>query len=404
MSAERETWTGRFGFVMATAGFAIGLGNIWRFPYLTGSNGGGAFLLLYVLFAFLICIPLFTAEVALGRKVRLTPIAGMKRLTGSATSPWSLIGWLPVAVAALIQSYYVMLIGWIVGYFVMIVTGRLAVGPGESFADLFSGFIANPLPVFGYTWGVIALIAYATTRGLRGGIERVSSFGMPVLLVLVVGLAIRSMSFDGAGAGLAWYLTPDFSALTGATVLAALGQAFYSIGVGMAGAFAYGSYLDPKSSDVPGSAAIVIACDTGVAFLAGLVIFPALFAFGLEPDQGPGLLFVTMSTLFSRMPAGQLFGAAFFILLLLAGLTSAVALFETLIATVADSSGLDRRKSTWVVSIGHVVLSAPIILSQGPWSEVRLFGRDLFGLADYTSGSVLLPIGAFLLAVYTAYS
>ena len=213
--------------------------------------------------------------------------------------------------AILIQSYYLMLIGWILGYFRMIVTGQLATVPPDRLVATYETFIGTPGPVIAYTMLVIVVLAFIASRGLRRGLERVSMYAMPVLFVLLLLLAIRSVTYPGAWQGLVWYLMPDFSAINGRIVLEALGHAFYSIGIGMATAFGLGSYLHRQKSDVPGSVALVVACDTFVAFLAGLVIFPALFAFGLEPDTGPGLLFVTMTNMFARMPAGNLFGGAF---------------------------------------------------------------------------------------------
>lgn len=399
----RDSWASRFGFVMATAGFAVGLGNIWRFPYLTGMNGGGAFLLVYVAFTLLIGIPLLSVEIGLGRKAQLSPIAGMVRLTGSRTSPWNAIGILGVAAGALILCYYVMLIGWIFGYFVMIVSGRLAGASPESLATTFEDFTSTPGPVIGYTLLVVVLMALIVARGLRGGLERLARLAMPFLFVLLVALAVRSMTFRGALEGLSWYLSPDFSAVSAATVLTALGQAFYSIGIGMAAAFCFGSYLEPRHSDVPGNAALVVLCDTGVAFVAGLVIFPALFAFGLAPDAGPGLLFLTMTNLFAAMPAGQLFGTAFFLLLILAAMTSAAAMHEVLTVTVTDLAAVGRRATSWTVAGIVFVLSVPIVLSQGPWSGFRVLGMDLFALADTVSGNVLLPAGALALSLYTVF-
>ena len=402
MPIQRETWGSRFGFIMATAGFAVGLGNIWRFPYIVGQNGGGAFLLVYVAFAILIGIPLFTAEMSLGRKTQLTPIAGMRKLTGKPTSVWNLIGWLGVATAIVLTSYYVMLIAWITAYFVRILVGpAMSASPDETRA-LYEAFVARPLPVLAYTFVVVTVMAVLVGRGLHKGIERVAKIVMPVAVVLLILLAVRSLTFPGARAGLVWYLKPDFAALDGSAVLAALGQAFYSIGIGMAATFAYGSYLSPEKSDVPGSAAIVVAFDTSMAFLAGLVIFPALFAFGMEPDSGPGLLFITMPALFARMPAGELFGASFFFLMIIAGLTSQIALFEVMTASLRDSLGWRRTKAVWVTAVGTFALSVPIILSQGPWSHIRLFDKDLFGLADWLSGNIMLTLGAFLISLYVA--
>ena len=403
MPNQRETWGSRFGFIMATAGFAVGLGNIWRFPYVVGQNGGGAFLLLYIAFAILIGIPLFTAEMSLGRKTQLTPIAGMMKLTGKPTSVWNLIGWLGVATAVLLTSYYVMLIAWITAYFMMIIVGPgMSASPDETRA-VYTAFVARPLPVMAYTFVVVTVIAVLVGRGLQKGIERVAKLVMPVAAALLIVLAIRALTFPGAREGLAWYLKPDFSALDGSAVLAALGQAFYSIGIGMAATFAYGSYLHPEKSDVPGNAAIVVAFDTSMAFLAGLVIFPALFAFGMEPDSGPGLLFITMPALFARMPAGEIFGASFFFLMIIAGLTSQIAIFEVMAGSLRDSLGWRRTKAVWVTAVGTLALSVPVILSQGPWSNIRVFDKDLFGLADWVSGNVMLTLGAFLISLYVAF-
>jgi NSS family neurotransmitter:Na+ symporter len=399
----REKWGSRFGFVMATTGFAVGLGNIWRFPYMVGQSGGGAFLLVYVAFALLIGIPLLTAEISLGRKAQLTPIAGMRRLTRKAASPWNLVGWLSVGAGVLIMSYYLMILAWVVAYFVKMARGELAGITPEIAQETYSSFIAKPLPVVAYTLFVVLLLAAMVGRGLRKGVERVSSFAMPLLLILIVALVLRSLTFPGAGEGLLWYLTPDFSRLTGEVVLAALGHAFLSIGIGMAVAFGFGSYLAPKASDVPGDAAIVVAADTFVAFLAGLMIFPALFAFGVEPNSGPGLVFMTLPTLCNLMPLGQVFGSLFFFLLTIAGLTSAVALFEILTASLTDSLGIARRKAVWIVALVLFLLSIPVILSQGPWARVRVRGMDIFALVDTVSTNYLLPVGALLLSLYTAF-
>jgi NSS family neurotransmitter:Na+ symporter len=397
----RETWGSRFGFIMATAGYAVGLGNIWRFSYTVGENGGGAFLIVYVACAVLIGIPLLTAEISLGRKTQLTPIAGMEKLTGSATSPWASVGWLGSIANVMILSYYYMLMAWIVAYFVQIVTGRFAGNTASQIQSTFDTFVATPIPVLGYTLVVTVGIAVLVGRGVQRGVEWVAKFAMPLLFVILLVLAVRSLTFDGAGRGLAWYLTPDFSALNGRTVLAALGQSFFSIGIGMSAAFGFGSYLK-RDMDIPGNAAVVVVCDTAVAFVAGLVIFPALFAFGLEPDSGARLLFVTMTNLFDRMPLGQLFGAAFFLLLILAGLTSAMAQTEVLVATLSDSLHLTRRTSVVISATGLFLLTIPNILSQGPWSHILVFGMDIFVLVDKISGNFMLVAAALALALYVA--
>ncbi len=400
----RESWESRFGFIMATAGFAVGLGNIWRFPYMVGENGGGAFLIVYIACAVLIGIPLFTAEISLGRKTQLTPIAGMAKLTGSSTHPWNIVGWFGTIASVMILSYYTMILGWVVSYFIQIVTGRFSGIPTHEIQATFDTFVATPLPVLGYVSLVLIVVGVMVARGVQEGIERVAKIAMPLLFVMLLVLVGRSLSFPGAARGLTWYLKPDFSALTGQVVLAALGQAFFSIGIGMSAAFGLGSYLQRDKSDIPGNAAIVVACDTSVAFLAGLMIFPALFAFGLEPDSGPGLLFVTMTNLFDRMPAGQFFGGAFFFLLILADLTSAMAQIEVLVATLLDSLRITRKQGVAIVCTGLFLLAIPNVLSQGPWAHIQAFGKDIFVLVDTFSGNFLLVASGLALAAYTAFA
>jgi len=401
--AARETWGSRFGFIMATAGFSVGLGNIWRFPYMTGMNGGGAFLLVYLLIVAVIGLPLMIIEIGLGRRAQSSPLAGMAALSGSPTNPWNVIAWLGVGGAVAVNAYYMMLIGWIVGYFVMTVTGSLNSLSADQLQSTFTTFTTTPGPLLAYTLLSIGAMTLIVRQGLGSGLERLARIAMPLLFVLLVALAVRSLTLPGAWAGVSWFLTPDFSVITPATALAALGQAFFSLGVGMAAAFAFGGYMHPRDSDVPGNVAIVVFCDTAVAVLAGFVIFPALFAFNIAPDAGPSLLFVTMPQLFEQMPGGLFFGAAFFFLLLLAGLTSAIAIFEVIAATFIDSFGMERPKAALVTGGLWAVLSVLVVYSEGPWTWLRLFGRTLFGVLDMVSTDFLLPAGGLALALYTVF-
>ena len=400
MKAIRERWGSRLGFVLATTGFSVGLGNIWRFPYLVGENGGGAFLLIYVLLAVLIGIPLFTAELSLGRRAQATPLAGMRKLAGR--SPFRLIGWLGLGAAFLIMAYYQLIMGWIAAYFVRAFQGGYGAGSVQAAAESFAAFTGRPGLVLAYTLPVMLLSGFIITRGLRRGIERAARLLMPVLFFSLIGLGIISLQFEGAWEGVRWYLAPDFSAVGPETWLAALGQAFYSIGVGMMGAFVFGSYLHPRKSDIPGSAATIVAFDTLAAVLAGFVMFPALFAFGLEPDQGAGLLFVTMTGLFGRLPAGEVAAAFFFFFVFIAGLTSGLALLESLAASAMDSFGWSRRRSVWAVVAIILLAGVPIALGGGPWAAVRIGGRGLFELADYVSGNLFLTLGGLLISLYVA--
>ncbi|MEQ8713436.1 MAG: sodium-dependent transporter [Cyclobacteriaceae bacterium] len=398
----RENWGSRFGFIMATAGFAIGMGNIWRFPYITGQSGGGAFILVYLIFTVLIGIPLLTAEISLGRKAQLTPIAGMKKLAGDSKW-WVSIGWVEVIAAILIMAYYLMIMGWVGVYVVEYLTGKFSSMTPEQISTNFDGLVAQPGVVVAYSFGVAVLIGIVLTQGLQGGVERISKIFMPMLLGFFVILAIGSNMFEGSFEGLKWYLSPDFSKINGDVILAALGQVFFSIGVGLAGGFVFGSYLDPKKSDVPGSVALVVAFDTAIAIVSGLVIFPALFAFGMEPDSGPGLLFVTMASLFSKVPYGDAVGAFFFILVFVAGLTSILGLVEAVASSFMDSFKVGRRTGVIYAVTLTFVLSIPSILSFGPWSEYTFMGKDFFNFTDYLSGSIMLPLGGLLISLFVAY-
>jgi len=398
---KREFWGSRFGFITATAGFSIGLGNIWRFPYLCGTNGGGAFLGVYALCCLLICVPLLIAEITLGRKTRLTPIAGMRSLNGKG-SFWNLLGWMGVVSALLILSYYVVVLGWTFSYFLKALSGHLVVSSSTEAEGMFTQYVSSPELVATHTGLVLLILGFVVAIGLKRGIEKTCRLLLPILFVFMIVLAVRSLTFAGAMEGLAWYLTPRFSMLDGSIVLAAMGQAFYSIGVGMAAAFAYGSYLDPDKSDVPGNVLLVVLLDMLAAFLAGLVIFPALFAFGLSPDAGASLLFVTMSRLFAELPAGNMLGGAFYFLILLAGVTSGIGLLEAVTSSLMDLRNVRRKVATLVAVVLVAVLSLPAILANGPWASIRFWGKDLFELVDFVSGNITLPLGALMLALYLA--
>ena len=403
MNTQRDRWGSQLGFMLATIGFAIGLGNIWRFPYLTGQNGGGAFLLIYLGLVIVIGIPLFTAEISLGRKAQKSPAAGMRELAGPS-SPWRIIGWLGIGAALLIMAYYQIIMGWIAAHLARAFGRGYTETDPAALSAAFDSFTAQPVVVLAYTAVVLVILGLIVSRGLRKGIERAAKMLIPVLFLFLIGLAIVGLQFDGASEGVAWLFVPDFSAVTSSTWLAALGQVFYSIGVGMAGAFVFGSYLDPEKSDVPGNATKIVGCDTVAAVLAGMVIFPALFAFGLEPDTGPGLLFVTMSGLFARLPAGDMLAGAFFFLVFVAGLTSCLALIETLTGTFMDTFGWGRKRSLWSLLALLFAGGIVIALGYGPWSHITVAGLGFFGLADYISGNVFLTVGGLAISLYVAMS
>ena len=396
----REHWGSRFGFIMATASFAVGLGNIWRFPYVVGQNGGAAFLIVYLGFAILIGIPLLTAEVSLGRKTQRSPVAGMAAVAGRR-SPWVVLAWLGIGTTFIIVATYLVLLSWIASYLWMVVRGTFPSGTQAEVQATFGAFIARPLPIMTMAGLLMGLSGVLVARGLTGGLERVAKVAMPSLLLMLILLAARSLALPGGGAGLVWHLQPDFSKLDAPAVLAALGQAFFSIGVGVGSTFGLESYLHPDQSDVPGSATVV-ACDTAVAFLSGVVIFPALFAFDIAPDFGPTLLFVTMPALFAQMPGGLLFGGAFLALLLVAGLTSAIAALEVIAAIAHDSLGWSRGRAVTVLASLWFMVSVPVSLSQGPWAHLRVGDMNLLQTLDFLLGTYRVPVGGIILALFVA--
>ncbi|MCF6464439.1 sodium-dependent transporter [Clostridium sp. Cult2] len=397
---SRESWGSRFGFIMATAGFSIGLGNIWRFPYLVGMNGGGAFLLVYIVICVLICIPLFLQELSLGRKSQLEPVTGMRKVSKKG-SIWVLIGWFGSIAALLIMSYYIMLIGWIFAYFVKMVLGEFNGATANDIVNIYVNFTSNPLKVLMYIIPPAIILGIIVTRGLQQGVEKASKIMMPALFLMLGFLAIRSITLPGAIEGLKWYLTPDISKINGSTILAALGQAFFSVGIGMAAGFTYGSYLKPES-DLPSDGITVIFFDTLIAFTAGLVIFPALFAFDISPEVGPSLIFKTMPYLFLHVPAGNFFGSLFFFLLVIAAFTTGMAYIETLSATMSALWKIEKKKAVWILIVVIIILAIPSVLSQGPWSHILIINKDIFDFTDYISGNIILTAGALLLSIYTA--
>jgi NSS family neurotransmitter:Na+ symporter len=395
---KRENWGSRFGFIMAAAGFSIGLGNIWRFPYLTGVNGGGAFVFVYLIICILIGIPLFTMEMSLGRKIQLNSIQGMRSLTKKG-SIWVLVGWLGVLSDFIILTYYIQIMGWILAYLFKIVSGQLNGLTSQGYTQAFSNFTSNTLSVGAFTLACVVIIGLISAKGLEKGIEKACKIMMPTLFIMLIILAIRSLTLPGAIEGLKWYLYVDFSKINGNVVLSALGQCFFSIGIASGGAFIYGSYLK-KDSNIPTDATIIVIADTFAALLSGVVIFPAIFALGLKPDAGSSLLFVTMSNLFSHMPAGNLFGGMFFLLLLFAAISSSIGYLEPIVMTCTELFKMNRKKAVWLSLIAIFIVGLPSILAQGPWSNILIMGRNFFDFVDYLSGNVMMPLGALILSFY----
>lgn len=387
----RENWGSRFGFVMAAAGSAVGLGNIWKFPYVTGENGGGAFLLLYLAFILVFGVSLVMAEMAIGRMAQKNPVGAFKALAGGA---WPLVGYLGVATGFIILSFYIVVAGWTLAYMLLMLNGSLASNDSSEITSVFSQLIGGsfwPLALAGIfmlaTCGVVI-------GGIGKGIERASRLLMPAMFVMLILLVGRSVTLPGAGEGLAFYLVPDFSKVTGATFTAAIGQAFFSLSLGMGAMMTYGSYLS-KSERLPSSAFMVVGLDTLVAILAGLMILPAVFAYNLDPASGPGLTFITLPVVFAQMPAGALFGFIFFALLFLAALTSAVSLLEVVVTWMIDETRLSRRRALLITAAVCFTLSIPSALSQGAVDGMTVFGTPFLDWAAQLTDR-LLPLGGLL--------
>lgn len=396
---ERGNWSSQFGFIAAAAGSAVGLGNIWRFPYLTGQYGGAAFVLVYLAIIILIGIPLMNSELLLGRKAQKNAVGTFKTLAPG--SPWFIVGVMGVLAGFIILSYYSVIAGWAVAF---IFKSGAYMAAGADYANIFVSSITNPVaPLIWHAVFMLMCIGIVVA-GIEKGIEKYSKILMPALLVTLLILVVRSLTLPGAGAGLSFYLKPEFSKLSAEGILAALGQAFFSLSLGMGCMITYGSYLK-KDQDIPSNSYWIAGLDTGIALLAGLAIFPAVFAFGLEPGAGPGLTFITLPAVFASMGAiGHFFGILFFFLLTIAALTSAISLLEVVCSYFIDEVKWNRKKAVWVMGIIIFLLGVPSSLGQGVWSGVKIIGgRDILDSLDFIASNVLLPLGGFLLCIFIGW-
>lgn len=402
MEGKRETWGSKLGYIMATAGFAVGFGSIWRFPYLTGTHGGGAFVFVYLVLSLIVGVPLFTAEMVLGRKAKSTPIEGMRRLSKKG-SPWVAFGWLSLGSALFIMAYYNVLLGFVLTYVVKMAKGDFVNVSVESSAAAYDTLTQSPVIIAIASIVMLILLGYVVMKGLKDGIEKYCKILMPMLLIMLVVVAIRSCTLDGAKAGLVWFLKPDLSKITAKTIFMALSQVFFATGVGMAVAFVYGSFLDEKTGSIPGDSLVIILINTAIAITAGLCMFPAIFAMGMKPDLGASLIFKTMPVVFSEMPMGHLFGTVFFILVLIAAALTGIGFIEAIAGAFSDATKMEKKKSI-AITLGVIfLLNIPVILSYGAWSDIKILGKNFFDLADYISGNVMLPWAGVVLCLYIVF-
>ncbi len=396
MANDRGTWGSRLGFILAAAGSAVGLGAIWKFPYMTGANGGGAFLLLYLCAVFGIGMCMMLAELAIGRATHKDAVGAFYELGGRK---WGYFGALSLLAAFIILSFYCVVGGWTVGYlFKSLSGGLLAPADAAGFAALFKSFIGDPVYSLIFFAIFMLLTIGVIVGGVQSGIERLSKVLMPLLFLLMLVMIARSVTLPGAAKGLAFYLVPRVEDITAKALIDALGFACFSLSLGFGGMLTYGSYMR-KDENMADSALWVVCLQTACTVMAGFMVLPAVFAFGMEPGAGPGLSYITLPAVFKAMPGGNFFAAVFFALLLIAALTSSVSIVEPLVAYLIDRHGMKRTSASALVAISAFIAGIPAAWSFGGAELPSFFGKTPFDLMDYVALSIMLPINAMAACV-----
>jgi len=401
MQQSRENWGSKAGFILAAAGSAIGLGNIWKFPYITGENGGASFVLVYLICIAVIGLPVLIAEILLGRTTQRNPVGAFYKLSNSKF--WGTVGGMGVIAGFLILSFYAIIAGWSIGYIIEAINGNFFKFPEPtSSAEHFKNLVGNITWIMGYFAFFMILTMVIVFSGIQKGIERASKVMMPLLFLLLIILMIRGLTLDGASIGLDFLWNPDWSKITTKTILLALGHAFFTLSLGMGAMLTYGSYMSEKDS-IPGAALQIVLLDTLIALIAGTAIFTSVFAVGLAPDAGPGLIFQTLPVVFSKMPGGYFFSILFFISLTIAALTSSISLLEVVVSFFVDELKWKRHTAAIVLSVFIFALGIPSALSFNLLTNVKIFGFDFFGLVDFIASNILLPLGGLFIAVFVAW-
>ncbi len=400
---KRESFQSRLGFLLVSAGCAIGIGNVWKFPYVAGQNGGGVFVLFYLLFLLIMGVPVLTMELAVGRASRKSAVLAYKALEPSG-SKWHIHGWFCLLGCYLLMMYYTTVAGWMLGYFFKFVSGSLN-GLQDSEVDAaFGAMLRNPgeMTIF---MGLTVLLGFLVcSLGLRKGLERITKVMMIGLLALIVLLALHSLVLPGALEGVKFYLLPDFQRAAevglGSVITAAMNQAFFTLSLGIAAMEIFGSYMS-KSNTLVSEAVRICGLDTFVALMAGLIIFPACFSFSVQPDAGPSLIFITLPKVFAHMAGGQFWGSLFFLFMSFASFSTVIAVFENLLASCMDNLGWSRRKSVLVNMIFVFVASLPCVLGYNLWSNLHLIGgRDVLDSEDFLVSNLLLPLGSLVYLLF----
>ncbi|HDP76176.1 MAG TPA: sodium-dependent transporter [Bacteroidales bacterium] len=400
VSSNRDSFGSKFGIIATAVGSAVGLGNIWKFPYITGQNGGGAFLLIYILFVFLLGIPVMISEFSIGRRGQRNVFGSFKAI--SPGTPWYFVGIIGVVAAFVILSFYSAVAGWTLQYILKSITIGFGNQSTQQLGDAFQNFLVHPIRPIIWQLVFMALTAYIVIGGIKNGIEKYNKFLMPLLVIFLMILCVRSVTLPSASKGLAFLFKPDFSKVTIKTVLFAMGQAFFSLSLGMGTLITYASYFR-KTDNLGRTALNVSLADTFIAVLAGVVIFPAVFAFNIETTAGPSLVFITLPEIFSHIPLGNLFGLIFFILLAVAALTSTVSVLEVVVAFFSEELRITRLKATILASVSISALGVLASLSFGPLSNFRLSGKTIFDMLDFLASNILLPLGGMLIVIFVGW-
>ena len=405
---KRESFQSRLGFILVSAGCAIGIGNVWKFPYVTGQNGGGVFVLFYLLFLAIMGVPILTMELAVGRPSRKSVIQAFHTLEPKGTK-WHIHGWVAIAGNYILLMYYTTVCGWMFGYFFKFLAGTFTRLDSTAISGVFSAMLASPLELLGWMALSLALGVLVCSMGLQNGLERITKVMMLGLLGLIVVLAVHSLTLEGALEGVKFYLLPDFgrameSGLSN-VIVAAMNQAFFTLSLGMAGMQIFGSYMS-KDNTLTSESIRICLLDTFVALMAGLIIFPACFSFGVEPNAGPPLIFETLPNIFANMPGGRIWGALFFLFMTFASFSTVTAVFENLLASCCDNFGWSRKKSALLNGLFLLVAGIPCVLGHNVWSGVTLIrGMGIMDTEDFLVSNLILPGGSlvFLLFCVTRY-
>lgn len=400
--STRDGFTSNFGVLVATLGSAVGLGNIWKFPYLTGANGGAGFLLVYLLATLLVGLPLLMVETTLGRAARANAVTTFERIAPPNQHGWKIIGWMGFAAALLIMAFYTSVAGWVFAYIFKAFSGEIATTDPKIAGAAFGKLVSNPVSSLLWQWLVLALTGSIIMLGVSKGIEAVARKLMPLLFGLLLILCVRSLTLPGATEGLKFLFSPDFAKITPEVILTALGLAFFKLSIGMGCMLTYGSYFRPEQN-IPVTTTRVMFADLSVSLLAGIAIFPAVFAFGFAPAAGPSLVFMTIPAVFTSMPGGGLFMTIFFVLTAVASIGAMLSLLEVPVAILTERYKLSRKRASLITIGAILLLGIPAALSQSTAAELKVFGMNPFDLFDFLSSNVLLPLGGILLCLFAGW-